>query len=553
MAAEFSNPIQVGAAQPSPMLPLTKHAPVNVDIGTNKNNWPYGGTSSFPAPFRSFYQQTQTVTYSLGPYCRKLSDGTSGRLKVSFMSGEMGFVQQCWYSFPRGAFDTDDNGDQYDENKDWWDDPKTTKTYAQVRDLMTNGAPMIWVEVATGGYEETDNNTWSFAAPLSGAIANHVHAAWNLVGGQSVQAQIFGGTVGNCGVGSTNGIPDPNDDGGGWIPDLSFLNNGSWNGLDWILGGSAEAATESGNAYNSLSSGDQATAGSELSDTNRANTFSTALDAQKTQLKAFLDALKDDIYGDGTALGEAARLVKIKETLELLGAAPMAADLMIQAWYLPNLRKYGANPNNGPTGTEANPYKWRPPDNVQQRWADHMNNTNTGAPDGSDFKAYIPSTTPNKSGTNEPDWGWFLTLLNISTYGQSKTPIIDTNTNEFVFYENYGFGRGGSVKQADPFLNWVQQKTNQQTADSIGVYLDMMPATPFFVVTGISKNILEPTGKMIKLKKGETVGATNLDGFDDCKFEIRISAKNMKAGNPTMYNYLLNTGDGSGNKFTAVP
>ena len=58
---------------------------------------------------------------------------------------------------------------------------------------------------------------------------------------------------------------------------------------------------------------------------------------------------------------------------------------------------------------------------------------------------------------------------------------------------------------------------------------------------------------MIKKKKGEALGSTNLDGFDDCKFEIRISAKNMKQGNPAMYNYLLNTGDGSGNKFTAVP
>ena len=51
-------------------------------------------------------------------------------------------------------------------------------------------------------------------------------------------------------------------------------------------------------------------------------------------------------------------------TLELLGAAPMAVRLMIEEWFLPNLRKYGANPNNGPTGTASDPYKWRPPDPV---------------------------------------------------------------------------------------------------------------------------------------------------------------------------------------------
>ena len=546
MTAEFSSPIQVGAAQPSPILPLTKYAPVTGNVGSNKNNWQFGGINSYPSPFRSFYQQTQTSMYSLGPYCRKVSDGTSGRLKMSLMLGEIGFVQQCWYSFPRGAFDTDSNGDQYDANNVWWSGVNTT--FAQVRDLMTSGAPLIWVEVATGGYTENDPNTWSFLAPLSGAVANHVHAAWNLVGGQSVASQIFGGDVGNCGVGSTNGTPDPNTDGGGWVPDLSFLNNGSWGGMDWILG---EAANASGVGFNSLSASDQADIGSDLNDTNRSNFFDTALATHKAQLKAFLDELKDDIYGDGTALGEAARLVKIKQLLELLAAAPMAANLMIQAWWLPNLRKYGVNQFNLPDGTASNPYKWRPPNHVQERWASYFNTTSTGAPNGSDFKAYIPSSTPNKSGTNESDWGWFLTLLNRGD--TTSVPFVDPATNEFVFNENYGFGRGGSVSSTDPFINFVQAKTNQQTADSMGVLMDMMPATPFFIATVVPIALLEANAKMIKKKKGDPIGATNLDAYDTTTFQIRISAKNMKQGNLNMYNHLLNTGDANGNKFTAVP
>ena len=80
----------------------------------------------------------------------------------------------------------------------------------------------------------------------------------------------------------------------------------------------------------------------------------------------------------------------------------------------------------------------------------------------------------------------------------------------------------------------------------------MSPATPFFYVLGIM-NILEAGGTMIKIRKGQTPGATNIDGYDTTTFEIRISAKNMKAGNSTMYNYLVNTGDANGNKFTAVP
>ena len=84
-----------------------------------------------------------------------------------------------------------------------------------------------------------------------------------------------------------------------------------------------------------------------------------------------------------------------------ISAAPMAGRLMLDAWWLPNLRKYGANPNNGPTGTASNPYRWRPPDHVQKRFVEYMNTTNTGAPDGSDFRAYIPSDPPYKTGTSE--------------------------------------------------------------------------------------------------------------------------------------------------------
>ena len=80
----------------------------------------------------------------------------------------------------------------------------------------------------------------------------------------------------------------------------------------------------------------------------------------------------------------------------------------------------------------------------------------------------------------------------------------------------------------------------------------MSPATPFFYVLRIMP-ILEAGGTMIKIKKGETPGATNIDGYDTTKFEIRINAKNMKAGNLNMYNYLVNTGDANGNKFTAIP
>ena len=113
-------------------------------------------------------------------------------------------------------------------------------------------------------------------------------------------------------------------------------------------------------------------------------------------------------------------------------------------------------------------------------------------------------------------------------------------------------GGGKIYEPKDPKYGTKKNYTNQQTANSVGAILDMSPATPFFYVLRIMP-ILEAGGKLIKIRKGETPGATNIDGYDTTKFEIRISARNMKAGNIRIYNYLVNTGDANGNKFTAIP
>ena len=549
--AEHNTAIPVGGAQSFGQA----WAPCNGDIGTVTSNWLYGGGCAYPAPYRSFQQNLINGNNYLGPYCRRL-DGVAGRLKISLSAqiGEVGFVQQCWYDYPRGANDKVD-GVLADTNKVWWDTKVSRKYWVQVYNLNDDNAPLIWVQVAisagTTAYPLLSMHDVS-NGPLQGDCIRYIRSAHNLYGGQTNPLQLYTGIPGNCGIKSdtlsTLAIPTATGQ-GGWIPDVSFLENGAFAGLGWCLAGNGEAATEAGVIYNSLNSTQQAAAGSTFSDANRANNFASALADHLAKIKDFLGKLSSFHYG-AAAGNFVLREAKWKMTIELLSAAPMAARLMIDAWFLPNLRKYGANPNNGPTGTASNPYRWRPPDHVQKRFAEYMNTTNTGAPNGSDFKAYIPNSTPNKTGTSESDWGWFLTLLN---RGDTTTvPYVDTTTNEFVFAENYGFGRGGSVQSADPFLNWVQTYTNQQTADSVGAILDMSPATPFFYVLRIMP-ILEAGGTMIKIKKGETPGATNIDGYDTTKFETRINAKNMKAGNLNMYNYLVNTGDANGNKFTPIP
>ena len=549
--AEYNSSIPVGGAQTFGQA----WAPCNGDIGTVSSNWLYGGGCAYPAPYRSFQQNLINGNNYLGPYCRRL-DGVAGRLKISLSAqiGEVGFVQQCWYDYPRGVNDKVD-GVLADTNQVWWDTKVSRKYWVQVYNLNDDNAPLIWVQVAisagTTSYPILSMHDVS-NGPLQGDCIRYIRSAHNLYGGQTNPLQLYTGIPGNCGIKSdilsTLAIPTATGQ-GGWIPDVSFLENGAFAGAGWCLAGDGEAATEAGVIYNSLNSTQQTAAGSTFSDANRANNFASALADHLAKIKDFLGELSSFHYG-AAAGNFVLREAKWKMTLELISAAPMAARLMIDAWFLPNLRKYGANPNNGPTGTASNPYKWRPPDHVQKRFAEYMNTTNTGAPNGSDFKSYIPSTTPNKTGTSEKDWGWFLTLLN---RGDTTTvPVVDSATNEFVFHENYGFGRGGSVQSADPFLNWVENYTNQQTADSVGAILDMSPATPFFYVLRIMP-ILEAGGTLIKIKKGETPGATNIDGYDTTKFETRINAKNMKAGNLNMYNYLVNTGDANGNKFTPIP
>ena len=556
--AEHNTSIPVGGAQSFGQA----WAPCNTDIGTVTSNWMYGGGCAYPAPYRSFSQNLVNGNNYLGPYCRRL-DGVAGRLKVSISAviGEIGFAQQCWYDYPRGANDKVD-GVVADTNKVWWDTKVSRKYWLQVYNLNDDNAGLIWVQVAVS------SGTTSFPVlnmhdvsngPLQGDCIRHIRAGHNLSGGQINPLQLYTGISGNCGIKSDTlselAIPTATDR-GGWIPDVSFLENGSFGGMGWCLAGNGEAATEAGVIYNGLSSSEQTTAGDTFSDANRANNFASALADHLAKVKDFLGKLSTFNYG--IAAGNfVARKVQWEKTLELLSAAPMAGRLMLDAWWLPNLRKYGANPDNGATGTASNPYKWRPPDHIQQRWAGHLNdNGTTGAPfGGGDFKDYIPGTTPNKRDENgfvttEPDWDWYLTLLN---RGDTTTvPVVDPVTNEFVFHENYGFGRGGSVQSADPFVNWVDSTFGTQTANSVGAILDMSPATPFFYVLGIM-NVLEAGGKMIKIRKGEIPGATNIDGYDTTKFEIRISAKNMKAGNVRIYNYLVNTGDANGNKFTAVP
>ena len=577
--AEYNTAFAVGGAQTFGQA----WAPCNGDIGTVSSNWLYGGGCAYPAPYRSFQQNLVNGNNYLGPYCRRL-DGVAGRLKISLSAaiGEVGFVQQCWYDYPRGANDKVD-GVVADTNKVWWDTKVSRKYWVQVYNLNDDNAPLIWVQVAiaagTTSYPILNMHDES-NGPLQGECIKYIRAGHNLYGGQTNPLQLYTGISGNCGIKSDTlsalAIPYSADD-GSWLPNLSFLDNATMGGLAYYLAPGSDIQNLCGAIYNSLNATDQSLVGSSMSDANRAATFATGLADHLTEVQTWLSALRNSIYTNLSGMTSNQIAQRIIDIVFMSAAANVAAGLMLQAWYVPNVRKYGGNPNNLPDGTSANPYIWRPQNHIQRRFAGHMRTVSNsdGAPstahqynpDGinkinnntglfNDARDYISSITPTHS-VHGYDWAWHLTLLNRGNW--DDIPYVDPTTNEFVFHEYYGFGRGNSVASADPFVNWVESKTDTQTANAIGALMDMSPATGFFTVFGIT-GVLEDTAKMIKRKKGQPIGGiSNLDGYDTTTFQIRISARNMKVGNPALYNYLVNTGlpDPNDNntikKFTAVP
>ena len=267
--AEHNTSIAVGAAQSFG----ASYAPRRTNITTTTGNWSYG-YGSYPAPYRSFSQNLINSNFILGPYARRL-DGVAGRIKISTQAafGELGFAQQCWYDWPRGSNDKV-NGVLQETNKVWWDTEVSRKYWIRVYNLNDDNAPLIWVQVAIDGGGGT-NPPLSMHdpsnGPLQGECIKHIRAGHNFYGGQANWAELYTGIAGNCGIKSDTlsslAIPYSASE-GGWLPDVSFLENGAFAGAGWCLAGDGEAATEAGNIYNGLNGTQQAAAGPYLSDAN---------------------------------------------------------------------------------------------------------------------------------------------------------------------------------------------------------------------------------------------------------------------------------------------
>ena len=119
------NVVEVGAAQPSPLLQLPYYTPRVMVIGSSPNSWNVGTNDRYPSPFTSFQQQITNNLNFLGPYA--MWGPIAGRICLivgGVNSGQKGFIAQCWDNFDDGNYNVDADGIQYSSKKDWWDNTR---------------------------------------------------------------------------------------------------------------------------------------------------------------------------------------------------------------------------------------------------------------------------------------------------------------------------------------------------------------------------------------------------------------------------------------------
>jgi hypothetical protein len=150
LSLEICSPIEVGSG---PTFFLPNYSSVASNIGSNPNNWTYGGGGNYPRPFTSFSQRIVEATYSLGPFAK--IGNVSGRIAVKGTVcgggnyiGQLIFVKQAWAEADLGNSEYTNNGELF--KRDWWN--QAIKTKHIIRNGNLFGNPFVEVEVATASY-----------------------------------------------------------------------------------------------------------------------------------------------------------------------------------------------------------------------------------------------------------------------------------------------------------------------------------------------------------------------------------------------------------------
>jgi len=161
--------VQVGTAQPSPILGFPSYAPNVMEITTDEGSLSFGGSSGYPAPFTSFTQQLVNSNNYLGAYA--MFGGVPGRLIIipsGAYQGELGFTCQSWYNFNDGPHAKDANGNLYPTKTAWWN--TCLKSEMNVRFLPLSSRPLVKVMVATKSFSDnTSSEVFSADYPIVAA------------------------------------------------------------------------------------------------------------------------------------------------------------------------------------------------------------------------------------------------------------------------------------------------------------------------------------------------------------------------------------------------
>tara|TARA_B100002019_G_C21273373_1_gene603721 strand:- start:3355 stop:4989 length:1635 start_codon:yes stop_codon:yes gene_type:complete len=517
---------------------LTNQAPVTGNIGPYPENWTV--KSGYVAPYRSFFQNLNNATYSLGPYARAVNGGMSGRLTLD-AGTDWGFAQQCWYDYPRGALEQ-----AYPENWEWW--AETEKVTITVLNLISdNPSEMIEVEVAIGFRGDDAPERYDppgrvglFFKRLLNTIAFHIWGGecgtaggFTIIGGRGIPPLPFimgpgpffppppfgpwffggGGGAGSGGGGGGGGGAGGGDGGPGPGPNENPFNDLAKDGPGENGGNDPDWTPEKIAEY--------------------ANDWASQMG---DKMQDVMDSMSD-WFEDTTGISEEGVEAAKQKAGELLEAIYNAGDLFLRGWLASNMvdivNRY--NPDVKKTGTNENPFEWRPTDNVQEEWASYLRNPDYTGFDVNELRDYVNGVPVDAQNTND---AWFLTMLNRSR--DQRGAYVDTSTNEYVVPDDYGFNRGGSMRNSEGFLQGVENVFGSQTADSVATFFDMSPVGPIFVASGLPIVALETIARARKAAFGESINpVTNLDSYRNTHFETRISADNIKKGNPDLYNDLV--------------
>lgn len=456
------------------------YAPVEGNSGIHPNGWTYGGGGNYIRPYQSFSQRIIDSSFILGPFAMRLGGNITGRVVISTESeslSQLAYRDQPWYEF-------DDGNTGYASKAEWWGN--VVKTVIQVRDLNTEGHPMIHVEVAyfDPGHESpkrySPRSGWSnFASRMSGFVPN------------------------NFGWLSGNPFPTPPNNGGPTIPPVLTMTNAATN---W-------ASNMVGNFANAITSAYQTTTGQVA--TSASNFIQNVMDG----IEAGQLGVNNHIEHNRTPPDQNGNFNNIP------GETPSNPKDLIMRNGLQ--QSYAANLGDGSNlGTAVGDVATA---NGVDSGKLHISLVNGGLDTSRNWYGIA-----NQGKGTTAFYIHGRTIFNNGNSGGNSAaatnPTIDQHGNLRIF-DTYEFQNSG----LDFIGNWVSANIDNNAGQELNAFFDTSPG--FHTAPSLSD-----AGAVRVENEGGTAGNSNISSLQNTYTGVVITPHNLQSGNPTLYNALKNNG-----------